>query len=460
MLIWLSEPFLSLIDTTVVAMTQGRSATTQLASLGPATTLIDSALYLTYFLAIATTNLISRGLAMKDYRKLRKTTSNILGVATLLGLATSVVCWTLGYPILRGMAGLSGSPELLWYAYRYTSIRAVAGVTSVLGMVSQSFLLANLDTKTCAKAVLAASGVNLVGDVALSRWGVQGAAVATAASSIVSCTILMRAVRKKLAQWRRMENADFEPSSRTNRESTEVESERDTSIPMLSLPDKKSFVQLLTLSGPIFFVILSTIACYSGMTLKVADYGVATLATHSIMYRVFFVFGTFGDSISQAAQSFMPSTIIPTLKKHEFRTLLRRLVITAGVIGTLNSQLSIWILKNLGTYLTKDAQILELLRHHAGWLGTALILHPLILILEGTVTAAREFRTLLATYSVTLCIHFSMLKWYCKSFPSVWRTFLVFQCIRLANFAFHVWKTQRKELPNGKHPTYGERINK
>jgi len=68
-LIWLTEPLLSLVDTTVVgrppkfpriSKTMNIHSipvhTVELASLGPATLLCDTLVYLTYFLAIATTN--------------------------------------------------------------------------------------------------------------------------------------------------------------------------------------------------------------------------------------------------------------------------------------------------------------------------------------------------------------------------------------------------------------------
>lgn len=76
-LIWLSEPLLSLVDTTVIgrppkhargiaplAISPVPMQTIQLASLGPATLLCDTLVYLTYFLAIATTNSVSFFLCM------------------------------------------------------------------------------------------------------------------------------------------------------------------------------------------------------------------------------------------------------------------------------------------------------------------------------------------------------------------------------------------------------------
>jgi len=481
MLIWLSEPLLSLVDTTVVGMTQGHQAVVQLAALGPATTLFDSLLYLTYFLAIATTNLISQQLATRNYRQLQRTTSHVLGVATVLGFLTQLVVLLLGQPLLKSMAGASGTTELLFFAFRYTWIRALASVSSVVGMVAQSFCLATLDTKTPAYAVLAASTINLVGDWALAPWGVQGAAVATATSSVASTMILMKAVRTKLQFWRQQEilsgtvingsnhNMPLEQRQTNHNVSqynvadevatderdkddianvTQIPNEIPTEpsppeIPLLSLPDTQSMIDLIKLSGPIFFVILAKIACYGAMTLRCTDFGVVALASHSVMMRVFFFYGCFGDSVSQTAQTFLPATLYPQIVRKDFRKILQRLLVIALGIGVLNSQLSIWILRNLGGYLTQDMRIITMMKDHAHWLGAALFLHPLILMCEGTVIAARDFGTLVTTYVATLGLHFGILKFFCGSFPAVWRCFFLFQSIRLVNFSWRVWRKQR-----------------
>lgn len=484
-LIWLSEPLLSLVDTTVVGITQ-QNAIVQLASLGPSTTLIDSLLYLTYFLAIATTNLISKGIAVRDYRGLQRTTSHVLGVATLLGTVTTVIVWGAGGLVLRNMAGASGTPELLAFATRYAWIRASVAVSSVVGMVAQSFCLATLNTRTPAMAVLAASVTNLAGDLALApRYGVQGAALATAAASLVSTSILMQAVRRKMQIWRRMEvqgdpsggvneirvpeklqyrdaapaaenttqiaigNVEYDSSIQANdvlvaTASTvpEMNPLSHQEIPLLSLPGRQDMLELVKLSGPIFFVILAKVACYGAMTIRCTDFGVVSLAAHNIMMRVFFFFGCFGDAVSQTAQSFMPATLYPKPSTKDFRGILKKLIVLAGVIAFWNCQVSTRILQSLGRYLSNDASIVAMMRDHAHYLGAALALHPFILLCEGTVIAARDFTTLVATYVVTLGIHFSILKFFCASFPAVWRTFFLFQGIRLFNFSTRVWRKQ------------------
>jgi MatE len=93
-LIWISEPLLSLVDTAVVGLTQ-TNAVLQVAALGPATTLLDSLQYLTYFLAMATTSEISKYLALGDYRKLQQTTSQLLGLAGLFGLVITALVYTM-----------------------------------------------------------------------------------------------------------------------------------------------------------------------------------------------------------------------------------------------------------------------------------------------------------------------------------------------------------------------------
>lgn len=211
---------------------------------------------------------------------------------------------------------------------------------------------------------------------------------------------------------------------------------------MVSWPDQRSLVSLLKLVGPIFFVICAKIACYSAMTLRCTDFGELRLAAHGIMMRLWFFFGCFGDSLSQTAQSYLPSTMYPTPQPKLFRqTLIRMLWIALG-LGILNGQMGCLILQFGGSLFTNNGAILTLMKENRHFIGISMMLHPFIMCLEGTVIAARDFGTLLATYMVTLCLHFGILTWFCPSFPAIWRTFFLFQGIRLLNFCTHVWKKQ------------------
>ena len=120
----------------------------------------------------------------------------------------------------------------------------------------------------------------------------------------------------------------------------------------------------------------------------------------------------------------------------------KKLLVIAGIIGVVNLQVSVLILKYMGQYLTRDANIIQLMKEQSTNFGLALLLHPIIMILEGTVISSRDFVTLVASYAATLCVHFGALS-LANSFPAVWRTFLLFQGIRFTNFAARVWKGQR-----------------
>ena len=206
------------------------NAVTQLAALGPATTLIDSLIYATYFLSIATTNTIAGALARNDGEQLRTTTAHVVTVAILLGLSCTLFCWTGAVPLLRGMVG--GDPQLLYFASRYVWIRATTAVCAVTGVVLQSICLASLDTRTPVVAVAVASVTNIVGDILLRQWGLLGAATATAAASVCSAAILWRAVVRN--QWKAWNKGVG---------TTEKKS-------LWQIPDRKSMLQLVTVSGP------------------------------------------------------------------------------------------------------------------------------------------------------------------------------------------------------------------
>jgi Na+-driven multidrug efflux pump len=215
-------------------------------------------------------------------------------------------------------------------------------------------------------------------------------------------------------------------------------------VPFLSLPDRKSFMELVKLSGPIFFVILAKIACYGAMTLRATDFGVIPLAAHNIMMRIYFFYGTFGDSISQTAQTYLPGTLYPKLDVKSFQKILRRLITISIIVSVVNSQACVLILKHCGRFLVQNKEIISLMSENSGFVGLALMFHPFIMFLEGTVIASRDFRPLIMTYIATLGLHFTVLSFFCKSFPAIWRTFFVFQVIRAGSFSWNVWIAIRK----------------
>lgn len=76
---------------------------------------------------------------------------------------------------------------------------------------------------------------------------------------------------------------------------------------MLELPSWADFTSLVRFAGAIFGIIIGKLVCYSSLTLAATKFGVTALAAHNVLLKVFFFFGTFGDSLSQSVQNFLPT---------------------------------------------------------------------------------------------------------------------------------------------------------
>mmetsp|Transcript_17723 Transcript_17723/g.40174 ORF Transcript_17723/g.40174 Transcript_17723/m.40174 type:complete len:390 (+) Transcript_17723:1261-2430(+) len=156
-------------------------------------------------------------------------------------------------------------------------------------MVAQAACLARIDMVTPVFAVIVAMVCNIIGDYMLCikpfQFGLNGAAAATALATIMSTAILVLRLRK------------------------DQKALLDGNAPLLTLPPLSDQWKLCKLAGPIFFVMVGKVTSYSMMTLKATSHGIISLASHTVLLRVFFFFTIFGDALSQTAQSYLPRLI-------------------------------------------------------------------------------------------------------------------------------------------------------
>ena len=261
-------------------------------------------------------------------------------------------------------------------------------------------------------------------------------------ATVTSCSILLRKVRNTTNKWK-AKQAELEKATSTTKEEKTNSIDRD--IPFVSIPDKSSLIDLFKLAGPIFFVMMSKVACYNLMTVRATTFGIIPLASHNIMMRVFFFFASFGDSLSQAAQSFYPQ-----VNKKARGKLIKRLFCIASFIGLSNNELSRRILSSLGRFLTKDPNIIETMATYSPWVGFAVLLHPFIMLLEGTLLAKRDLIFMIGSYAATSLLHFSFVfSPVSSTFAGLWRALFGFQLIRLVQFAARVWQQPRATRKNG-----------
>ena len=360
---------------------------------------------------------------------------------------------------------------------------------SHLSRIFQSALLCSQDTKTPALAVGVASITNIIGDyifVAKFRWGVRGAALATSIASFLANSILIRKVYKMFITWK---DAYRERMKREKVLQSVLDTdlskgkERDPlTTKFLSFPDRQSLVSLLSLAGPMFFVMLGKILGYSAMTVRAGSFGMVSLACHNVLMRIFFFFATVGDALSQSSQTFLPglfyrksleekeyttnNVTTPSSSANDARTLVKRLLLISSTMAIVNCICGRWIAVNAGSTFTSNADLVSLMSHVSPFMGLALLLHPLTMALEGSIIAASDSGYLVGTYVASILALLGWLKFICKDFLGVWvsqsicryhhhcfhqthpthhLTFikhgiLVFQALRISQFGLRVWR--------------------
>ena len=454
--IWVSEPLLSLVDSAAVGRYASQSSVIQLAALGPATMLCDCTMYLTTFISMATTNKLAMSFARNDVESTVSTVSHVMGLSLAVGACITLLINFAGENILAAIIGpastasVETSKQVLSAALEYSRIRSIVSPFAVMGLTSQAVLLCSQDTKTPRRAVLVASLVNIIGDyilVAKMNWGVRGAAWATSMASILANGILVRKVWKMMQRWK------------------DKQSQKVQGVPFLSLPNRAAFTSLIQLAGPIFFVLIGKIMGYSSMTIRAGSFGMVPLACHNVLMRVFFFFATCGDALSHSAQTFLPgllyrkklyeeaipSTALTTTNNKDMksttnndgtnaRTFLKRLLLFSVGAGILNSLAGRYIANSAGGTFTTDSSLVALMSRASPFMGLANFIHPITMTLEGSIIAGRDTGYLVGTYVFSLVLLLYHLKYVCMEFVAVYHALLLFQIVRIIQFGLRVWK--------------------
>ena len=126
LLVWLSGPILSIIDTCVVGRTAGIA---ELAALGPATALCDTGTYFFNFLSIVTTGRVANAMVQRDHAAARRSVGDGVLVASLLGVVCSVaLLGPAGARVLSLFTSAGGAEATQFFgpALSYVRIRALA----------------------------------------------------------------------------------------------------------------------------------------------------------------------------------------------------------------------------------------------------------------------------------------------------------------------------------------------
>ena len=131
------------------------------------------------------------------------------------------------------------------------------------------------------------------------------------------------------------------------------------------------------------------------------------------------------------------------------KSLLKRIFAIAGTMSLVNSALVRAILMRGGSFFTNDKDILSLLSvpNRVLYMMGSVLLHPIIMALEGSILATRDLRFLVGAYSLTMSLMLSLLEFGTSSFTGVWRALFSFQLIRCIIFGLRmIYKTRENKI--------------
>ena len=219
----LLDPIMTAVDTALVGRLVG---TAQLAGVGLSSIALTFSVVLFNPLIFVTTPAVANAAARGDAEEASRVTARGLWVAAVLGTAAAAALF-FAAPAMTEWLAASGSSsassavsssssatkialtasqrEVAKHAATYIQCRAL-GFPALLGtFVACGSFRGVRDTRTPLVAAAAANAVNLGGDFLLMlwlRWGVAGAALATAASQWVSVGVLVfLLLKRKLLVW-------------------------------------------------------------------------------------------------------------------------------------------------------------------------------------------------------------------------------------------------------------------
>eukprot|EP00873_Tetraselmis_striata_P035573 jgi/Tetstr1/455837/TSEL_042628.t1 len=426
--IWITNPILSLVDTAVV----GQVSAVELAALGPGVLLCDhSAYWLTdaadaalavvadvfNFLAIATANLLAVAFASGSKSRTEAVMNESLMAALLMGAACGAAYFAFAPQCIALMAGVGGA-ALVGPATQYVQIRALGLAAVLISSVLQCFFLAARNPVTPMISVLAAGGLNLVGDLLLCnvfRMGIVGAALATTAAQLVACALLVAAILRRQPDGDGAAPCGWKLNLRA------------------SLPSLAVVLRLARFAGPVGLVLLTKVAMYTLLTGPVASTGTISTGAHHLTFTVFMFFVVIGDAVSMACQAFLPSRI--GHPQQDPQALGNRLIVTGAVVGVVNSLIASAILLFGAGIFVSDPAVAATVAKLVPVVAATLFVHTCSMATEGIMLAGRKYFYLVSTYLANCGLVYATYHWALAmglgQLMAVWWGIFTFQAVRM-----------------------------
>ncbi|PZQ89165.1 MAG: MATE family efflux transporter [Leifsonia xyli] len=372
-----AEPLFLATDTALV----GHLGVDELAGLGLASTVLQTAIGLLVFLAYATTPAVARMLGAGDRAGAVRAGVDGIWLALVLGVVLAVVGVATAAPLAAAFGASARVTEL---AVLYLGI-SCAGIPAMLAVIAATGLFRGLqDTRTplvIAVAGFAANGALNAFLIYGVGWGIAGSAIGTVLAQWgMAAVCLQIAVRHA-----RRVGASIRPG-----------------LPGVAAAARSGAWMLLRTVTLRVALVATTVAATS--------LGTVTLASTQVLFQLTFLFALALDAFAIAAQA-MVGFDLGAGSTAQLRATVRRLLVwgvaSGLVLGALLAVAAPW----LGRVFSSDAEVIAAVPAGAWAIAATLPLGALVFVLDGVLIGAADGRYLALAGLVNLVVYLPLLWW-------------------------------------------------
>jgi len=373
----IAEPLFLLADAAIV----GHLGVSQLAGVGLASTVLQTAVGLMVFLAYSTTGTVARFLGGNRHREAVAAGRDGIALAVLLGLALSTAGILLA-PWVAGALGAEG--EVHRYAVDYLRW-SMPGLTAMLVVLAATGVLRGLqDTKTPLIVAVAGFSVN-IGLNFLLVYGLGMSVAGAALGTSISQWGMAAAYLVMVARMARRENVSLRPTAAGIAAGVQV----------------GSWLMLRTASLRVAVLAAVVVATAQGQV---------SLAAHQLV-MTFFTFLAFAlDALAIAAQA-MIGKELGAGNRAMARELTRKMSVWGVGFGVITGVLLAAAAPFAGWIFTTDPGVVQALTAGLWVLAAAQPICGLVFVLDGVLIGAGDAKYLAVTGVLNLVAYLPLLWW-------------------------------------------------
>ena len=373
----IAEPLFLLADAAIV----GHLGVSQLAGVGLASTVLQTAVGVMVFLAYSTTGTVARYLGGNRHREAVAAGRDGIALAVLLGLVLSTAGFLLA-PWVAGALGAEG--EVHRYAVDYLRW-SMPGLTAMLVVLAATGVLRGLqDTRTPLVVAVAGFSVN-IGLNFLLVYGLQMSVTGAALGTSISQWGMAAAYLVMVGRMARRQNVSLRPTGAGITAGVQV----------------GSWLMLRTVSLRIAVLAAVVVATAQGQV---------SLAAHQLV-MTFFTFLAFAlDALAIAAQA-MIGKELGAGNRAMARELTRKMSVWGVGFGVITGVLLAAAAPFAGWIFTTDPGVVQTLTAGLWVLAAAQPICGLVFVLDGVLIGAGDARYLAVTGVLNLAAYLPLLWW-------------------------------------------------